>query len=91
MPKKIFLNKKGKELESNEAIIEHIDVISMIEKEVDRVMSTFSRTERVKKIALISRQFQIEKGEMTPKMSIIRKVVEFNFADKINKLYEDQI
>ena len=31
----------------------------------------------------------IEKGEMTPKMSIVRKVVEENFNDKIEELYKD--
>ena len=31
----------------------------------------------------------IEKGEMTPKMSIVRKVVEENFIDKIDELYKD--
>ena len=85
---KKFLSDRGKELSSNEAIIEHLDVISMIDKEVARVMQKFSKTEQVKKVALISRQFLIEKGEMTPKMSIVRKVVESNFEDKINNLYE---
>ena len=83
-----FLSDRGKELSSNEAIIEHLDVISMIDEEVSRVMQKFSKTEQVKKVALISRQFLIEKGEMTPKMSIVRKVVESNFEDKINNLYE---
>ena len=83
-----FLSDRGKELSSNEAIIEHLDVIDMIDQEVNRVMQKFSKTEQVKKVALISRQFLIEKGEMTPKMSIVRKVVESNFKDKINNLYE---
>ena len=83
-----FLSDRGKELSSNEAIIEHLDVINMIDEEVSRVMQKFSKTEQVKKVALISRQFLIEKGEMTPKMSIVRKVVESNFEDKINNLYE---
>ena len=52
-------------------------------------MKDFSRFEQVKKFALISRNFMIEKGEMTPKMSIVRKVVESNFEDKINNLYKD--
>ena len=30
----------------------------------------------------------IEKGEMTPKMSIVRKVVEQNFNDEIEEMYK---
>ena len=30
-----------------------------------------------------------ERGEMTPKMSLVRKVIEGNFEDKINQLYKD--
>ena len=58
-------------------------------QEVKNAMKDFSRFEQVKKFALISRNFMIEKGEMTPKMSIVRKVVESNFEDKINNLYKD--
>ena len=86
---KKYLNNNGKDLASNEAIVEHIDVISLLDKEVESTMKNFSRTEKVKKISLISRQFSIEKGEMTPKMSLVRKVIENNFEDKINQLYKD--
>lgn len=86
---KKYLNDKGKDLASNEAIVEHIDVISLLDKELESAMEGFSRTERVKKISLIARQFSIEKGEMTPKMSLVRKVIECNFEDKINQLYKD--
>jgi len=86
---KKYLNNNGKDLESNEAIVEHIDVISLLDKELEYAMKSFSRTERVKKISLISRQFSIERGEMTPKMSLVRKVIESNFEDKINQLYKD--
>ena len=51
-------------------------------------MYGFSRFEQIKKFVLLSRQFMIEKGEMTPKMSIVRKVVEENFKDKIDTLYK---
>ena len=53
-------------------------------------MDGFSSFERVKKFSLSSRLFMIEKGEMTPKMSIVRKVVENNFKDKINDLYKGE-
>ena len=86
---KEFLSGLGKEASSNEAIIDYKETNNLFEKEVMNAMKDFSRFEQVKKFALISRNFMIEKGEMTPKMSIVRKVVESNFEDKINNLYKD--
>ena len=86
---KEFLSSLGKDASSNEAIIDYKETNNLFEKEVMNAMKDFSRFEQVKKFALISRNFMIEKGEMTPKMSIVRKVVESNFEDKINNLYKD--
>ena len=85
---KDYLISIGKEVTSNEAIVDYPDVIELFEKELMNAMDGFSSFEQIKKIALSSRQFMIEKGEMTPKMSIVRKVVEENFKDKINTLYK---
>ena len=88
---KMFLNKKNIEIDDPQAIIEYHDVIQLIENEVANAMKSFAKFETVKKIALIHRQFSIEKGEMTPKMSIVRKVVIKNFASKIESIYNDNI
>ncbi len=85
---KDYLLSIGKEVTSNEAIIDYPDVIELFDKELKNAMDGFSSFEQIKKIALSSRQFMIEKGEMTPKMSIVRKVVEENFTDKIDDLYK---
>jgi long-chain acyl-CoA synthetase len=85
---KSYLLTQGKELSSNEAMVDYPDVLELVEREVNNAMSSFSKFEQIKKFALISRQFMIEKGEMTPKMSIVRKVVEKNFQDKIDELYK---
>ena len=85
---KEYLSEKEIELSSNEAIIEYPDVIELFENEVKLAMSKFSQFEQIKKFSLLSRHFMIERGEMTPKMSIIRKTVEKNFQDKIEQLYK---
>ena len=77
-----------KEVTSNEAIVDYPDAIDLFEKELANAMDGFSKLKKKKKFALLPRQFMIEKGEMTPKMSIVRKVVEENFKDKIDDLYK---
>ena len=85
---KEYLLSKDKELTSNEAIIDYPDVIEIFEKEVNDAMKEFSKFEQIKKFTLSPRQFMIEKGELTPKMSIVRKKVEENFKDKIDEIYK---
>ena len=69
------------------AIVEHPDVIDLFNKEIEGAMVDFARFEKVKKFTLIPNLFSIEKGEMTPKMSIVRKEVEKNYSELINKMY----
>ena len=50
-------------------------------------MESFSNYEQVKKFELLPEAFSLEKGEITPKMSIVRKEVEKNYIDIIDKIY----
>jgi long-chain acyl-CoA synthetase len=68
-------------------MIDHPDVIELFNREIEESMTDFARFEKVKKFTLISEPFSIEKGEMTPKMSIVRKVVEKNYSELINEMY----
>ena len=46
-----------------------------------------ARYEQVKKIALLEREFSIERGEITPTMKVRRREVEKLYAPVIDKLY----
>jgi long-chain acyl-CoA synthetase len=43
--------------------------------------------QQVKKFVVIERGFSIDLGEMTPKLSLRRSVIEQNFAKEIASLY----
>jgi long-chain acyl-CoA synthetase len=47
----------------------------------------FNQVEQVKKFALLPREWTIDKGEMTPKLSMKRKVVLANFEKEIEAMY----
>jgi len=79
--------KSKKDNLSNEAMIDHPEVISIIEKDIDIKMNKYSKFETIKKFKLLSRPFSIERGEMTPKMSIVRKKVESNYSEIIDNIY----
>ena len=83
-----YLLSKDKELISNEAIIDYPDVLELFENELNKSMKGFSKFEQIKKFSLLPRAFMIERGELTPKLSIVRKKVEENFKDKIDEIYK---
>ena len=84
---KTYLKTINKSVSDNEAMIEHSDVLSLIDSEVSNAMNDFSNYEKVKVFKLLSIPFTIEKGELTPKMSIVRKVVTKNNHDLIESIY----
>jgi long-chain acyl-CoA synthetase len=77
----------GIEYLSNEAIVKNTMVITMIEDIVEEYNQLFNQVEQVKRFALITREWNVENGEMTPKLSIKRKVVLDHFAKEIDALY----
>ena len=84
---KSYLKSKNNTISDINAIVTNEDVIGLYEKEIESAMVEFSKFETVKKFTLITEPFSIEKGEMTPKMSIVRKVVENNYSEIINGMY----
>jgi len=83
-----FLISINKEKLSNEAMVDHPDVLKLIDKEIELIMDKFSHYESVKRYKLLPNEFSIEKGEMTPKMSIVRKKVIANYENLIETIYK---
>jgi long-chain acyl-CoA synthetase len=84
---KDWAKQHGIEYTSNEEIVKNTMVVTMIEDIVEEYNKLFNQVEMVKKFTLISREFTIDKGEMTPKLSIRRKVILSNFEKEIEAMY----
>jgi long-chain acyl-CoA synthetase len=54
---------------------------------VDSFNKFFNHVEQIKKFELLPIEWGIETGEMTPKMSLKRKVVMDKFKDYVDKIY----
>ncbi len=65
-------------------------VVSFLKAEVDRATPNLAQYERVKKIALLDRDFEIEKGEMTPSLKVKRNIIEQKYKTLIDALYEEE-
>jgi long-chain acyl-CoA synthetase len=66
-------------------------VVRLIQQGVDQVNSELARYESIKKFHLLDHELSIESGELTPKMSIKRRVVEQNYMDILDAFYEGSI
>ncbi len=60
-----------------------------MEKEMNAQMTGLAHFETPKKVGLLEHDFSIERGELTPKLSVKRRVVEKTNRDLIERLYGD--
>jgi long-chain acyl-CoA synthetase len=73
--------------ESNEALISLPEVHQLIRRQLDKYNIDFSHVEQVKKFVLLSDEWTIDTGELTPSLKIKRKVIEKKYGDLIEKMY----
>jgi long-chain acyl-CoA synthetase len=74
---------------TREELVGRADVIALYQEVVDALNRELSQYERIKRIALLPREFTIESGELTPTLKVKRKVVEERCRDEIQALYPE--
>jgi long-chain acyl-CoA synthetase len=65
------------------------EVADFLLGEVSRLTTELAPFEKVKKIAVLDRDFEIEMGEVTPTLKVKRNIVEQKYADLIESIYKD--
>jgi long-chain acyl-CoA synthetase len=86
---KEYCKRKGIEYTSNEEIIKNPIIRDRILQSVEKVNSTLAQYETIKRPEFLSREWSIDKNEMTPKMSLKRKVIMEVNKDLIAKIYNE--
>jgi long-chain acyl-CoA synthetase len=72
---------------SNEELIRNTKVIDMFRELVESFNKYFNHVEQVKKFELLPNEWSVDTGEMTPKLSLKRKVVIEKYRDAIERIY----
>ncbi len=72
---------------SETELISHPKIIQFIKKELDWYQKDIAPYEKVRKFHLLSTQFSIDGGELSPKLSIKRHVVERKYSTFIDNMY----
>jgi long-chain acyl-CoA synthetase len=79
--------KRGLHFETNAAMIQIPEVRARIERELDKANEALAQYEKIKKFELLPREWTIEQGELTPKLSLKRKIIMQNNIDAYQKIY----
>lgn len=72
---------------TNEAAIAEPKVLALFNDIINKYNPNFSHVEQVKKITLLPEEWSVEGGQLTPKLSMKRKVITANHQEEIERMY----
>ncbi|MBI1343246.1 MAG: AMP-binding protein [Terrimonas sp.] len=72
---------------NKEEMIRHPKVIDLFKDLVESFNKYFNHVEQVKKFELLPNEWSVDTGEMTPKLSLKRKVIMEKYRDAIERIY----
>jgi long-chain acyl-CoA synthetase len=73
---------------SAEELVSDPRVVALYDQTIKDLTKDLAQFERIKKVALLPREFTLEAGELTPTLKVKRRVVEQKYKDVIDQLYE---
>ncbi|WP_308199410.1 AMP-dependent synthetase/ligase [Chitinophaga sedimenti] len=85
---KQWMPQNGLTFTSNEAAIAEPKVLALFKDLVESFNNYFNHVEQIKRFELLPREWSIETGEMTPKLSLKRKIVMEKYKDAIERIYD---
>ena len=71
-------------------LCKHPRIIDLFERQIAGLTTDLAQYERVKKVALLENELTIEGGGLTPTLKVKRRVVDENYREIIDQLYEEQ-
>ncbi len=72
---------------SDEELLRNTRVIELFKDLVENFNKYFNHVEQIKKFELLPREWSIDSGELTPKLSLKRKVVMEKYHDSVDRIY----
>jgi len=84
---KEWMKERGIDFVSKEEAVENPKVQALYTEIVERINPTFNRVEQVKKFVLLPKEWSLETGEMTPKLSLKKKVIMEKYKHEIDEMY----
>lgn len=73
---------------TNEELIRNPKVIELYKELVESFNKFFNHVEQIKKFELLPNEWSVDSGELTPKMSMKRKVISEKYKEAIDRIYQ---
>jgi len=70
-------------------LVRNEQIESFLRSEIDRSTPNLASYERIKKIAILDHEFDIERGEITPTLKVKRNIIENRYQELIEGMYKD--
>jgi len=84
---KQWCEKKGLAYTTNAEMSKHPEVIKRIQEEIDVANESLAQYEKIKQFAVLPREWTVDQGELTPKLSLRRKVIMQANKEAYDKIY----
>jgi len=85
---KEYAKEKNLECGSMEELLQNPKIIALFKARIDTLQQQFAHYEQVKRFTLLPEPFSMEKGELTNTLKMKRNVIEANYKELIDKMYE---
>jgi long-chain acyl-CoA synthetase len=80
----------GVDVKSREELVTNDRIKALIQSEIDRFNQNLDRQEKIRRFALLARDFTIEDDEITPSLKVKRKNIDKKYKSTIDQLYKDE-
>ncbi|MGA2362676.1 MAG: long-chain fatty acid--CoA ligase [Candidatus Aminicenantales bacterium] len=80
----------GIPFQDRDELVGNTRVVDFMRAEVEKATPLLASYERIKKIVLLGRDFDIEKGEITPSLKVRRSIIEGKYQDLIESMYREE-
>ena len=84
-----WAKRKGLKLNTKEEIVNSTEVKERIWKDIQRYNKRFGKIQQIKKFALITDEWSVETGELTPTLKLKRRIIRENYKDLYEKIYSE--
>ncbi len=84
---KEYCKDKGIKWTTNEEMSQHEDLKKIIHEHIKAINKTLAPYEQLKRCEILTKEWSIEGGELTPKMSLKRKVIKEKNMEAIHKIF----
>jgi long-chain acyl-CoA synthetase len=71
-------------------LVKHPKIIALVQKTIDEVNKQLASFETVKKFVILSTDFTVESGELTPSLKVKRSLINKRYRGELDSMYSSQ-